>query len=330
MNLVLSRWLPSFLAALLVAAGGWFTAPTALAQAKAAPAKAAPGKAGAKSDEPEIPEPEELSLETNDGATLKCQYYPGTLKDKAIPVVMLHGWEGNRNEMHSLALLVQARGHAVLAPDLRGHGASKKMKTPDGKTRTLEPASMQAKDVLAMERDVEAIKRFLLARNNEKKLNIEMLTLLAADVSCITAMNWSMKDWAAPRVPGFKQGQDVKGLILLSPVQTFKGATMQASLRSLASIPDVSFLVIAGRQDSKSMSEFRRIETTLSGIRSKAAGDEDKSLYFYDLETSLRGVKLLKERELRVPEMVLKFLEIRLSEREGQFGWRDRKKPLDE
>jgi hypothetical protein len=131
-------------------------------------------------------------------------------------------------------------------------------------------------------------------------------------------------------VPGFKQGQDVKGLILLSPVQTFKGATMQASLRSLASIPDVSFLVIAGRQDSKSMSEFRRIETTLSGIRSKAAGDEDKSLYFYDLETSLRGVKLLKERELRVPEMVLKFLEIRLSEREGQFGWRDRKKPLDE
>lgn len=312
---------------MLLATGGWLYAPALYAQPKAAPAKAV-GRAE-KSDEPEIPEPEELTLETDDGVTLKCQYYPGTLKDKAIPVIMLHGWEGNRSEVHSLAMLVQSRGHAVLAPDMRGHGASKKIRTPDGKTRNLEPSSMQAKDVAGMERDLETIKRFLLARNNEKKLNIEMLTIVASDVMCITAMNWSMRDWAVSRVPGFKQGQDVKGLILLSPVQTFKGATMQTALRNLASVPDISFLVVAGKQDSRSYSDWRRIEGTLSGIRSKV-GDDDKSLYFYDLDTSLRGVKLLKERELRVSEMVLKFLEIRLSDREGQFGWRDRKKPLDD
>jgi pimeloyl-ACP methyl ester carboxylesterase len=299
------------------------------AQPKAAPAKNAPAKGAAKSDEPEIPEPEEITLETKDGVSLKCQYYPGILKDKAIPVVMLHGWDGNRNDVHSMAMQVQARGHAVIAPDMRGHGGSKKMKQPDGRQRNLDPGTMAAKDVALMEEDLEAIKRFLLSRNNEKKLNVEMLTIMASDVTCITAMNWSMKDWGASRVPGFKQGQDVKGLILLSPVQTFKGATVQASLKALASIPEVAFLVVAGKQDSKSMSDFRRIESTLTGMRSKATGDAEKGLYFYELETSLKGTKLLKERELRVTEMVLKFLDVRFSDSES-YAWRDRKRPLDE
>lgn len=332
MNFSVSRFVPFAIRAALLAGFGWVFTPLAVAQPKAAPAKAAPAKAAAKaeSDEPEIPEPEEVTLETRDGVSLKCQYYPGTLKDKAIPVVMLHGWDGNRNDVHSLAMQVQARGHAVLAPDMRGHGASKKMKTPDGKTKALEANSMTAKDVAAMEEDLEAVKRFLLARNNEKKLNVEMLTILASDVTCITALNWSMKDWGVSRVPGFKQGQDVKALILLSPAQTYKGASVQAALKALASIPDVSFLVVAGRQDSKSMSDYRRIESTVTGLRSKITGDDDKSLYFYELDTSLKGVKLLKERELRVPQMVDKFLQVRLSERESQFAWRDRKKPLDD
>ena len=36
---------------------------------------------------------------------------------------MLHGWKGNRTEYADLASFLQTQhGHAVLVPDLRGHG----------------------------------------------------------------------------------------------------------------------------------------------------------------------------------------------------------------
>ena len=77
-----------------------------------------------------------------------------------------------------------------------------------------------------MVNDIEACKRFLLRENNEGELNIELLTVVAAgEMGAVIGLNWVAMDWSWPILPGRKQGQDVKALVLLSPGQSFKGVT---------------------------------------------------------------------------------------------------------
>ena len=55
-----------------------------------------------------IPSSKEVSLETKDGVVIKCTYYGGArgeeIDSKAtVPVILLHGWQGNRIEMDGFA-----------------------------------------------------------------------------------------------------------------------------------------------------------------------------------------------------------------------------------
>src|SRR5688572_14090904 len=69
-----------------------------------------------------ITPPEDVKFETDDGWTIHATYYAGKLKKNAVPFILLHGWEGQRGDYESLAKFLQSLGHAVLCPDLRGHG----------------------------------------------------------------------------------------------------------------------------------------------------------------------------------------------------------------
>src|SRR5574340_1075402 len=79
-------------------------------------------KAGA--EKPKVPPPENLVIQTPDGIPLAVTFYPGTKAKETIPVVLLHMAKGNRNDYAQLATDLQKVGHAVLVPDLRGHGES--------------------------------------------------------------------------------------------------------------------------------------------------------------------------------------------------------------
>ena len=87
----------------------------------------------ASDDEVEIPKYEHIILDTPDGVRLKCTYFaPPKLKDPeasvsatpAMPFILLHGWDGDRRQLLKYGLYLQKAGHAVIVPDLRGHGQS--------------------------------------------------------------------------------------------------------------------------------------------------------------------------------------------------------------
>ena len=63
--------------------------------------------------------PEPLSLTTLDGVVLECTWFPSDRGKEAVPVILLHDWEGNRGEVHNLGVALQKLGYAAIAPDLR-------------------------------------------------------------------------------------------------------------------------------------------------------------------------------------------------------------------
>jgi len=112
---------------------------------------------------PKIPAPEELTLTTVDQVQLTITYYPSNKGKDAIPVILLHEWKRSRSDYAALAPYLQRLGHAVIVPDLRGHG--------DSKTRTggrdIEAAKLTTKDFASIvPADMEVIREFLIAKNN--------------------------------------------------------------------------------------------------------------------------------------------------------------------
>src|SRR5262245_42903790 len=70
---------------------------------------------------PKLPEPEDVALETKDGVSIKATYYPGTAKKESVPIIMIHGYEGQRGDYHALALYMQGLGKGSIVYDIRGN-----------------------------------------------------------------------------------------------------------------------------------------------------------------------------------------------------------------
>lgn len=299
-----------------------------LALAVAALPSSARAQAAKAKDKP-IP-PEDVKVETKDGWTIHATYYPGKLKKKAVPFIMLHAWEGQRGDYDGLALYLQGLGHAVLCPDLRGHGQSnirpneKEVESPD---------DLSNNEVKAMVADVEACKRFLRDKNNEGECNIEMLTVVGAEFSCITAMQWAALDWSVRNLPSYKQGEDVKVLILLSPMSAFKGNSINEALNHPAVKNRLAIAQFVGRQDSKGYAEAKKLNTRLENFRPEMKKDdvknEDRTLFLFELGTNLSGTKLLNEA-LNVKFGVANVIKFRLLNNEDELAWSERKSPLGE
>ena len=260
------------------------------------------------------PEPEDIALETKDKVALKATFYPSTLGKEAIPVIMLHMYKGSRVDYHDLALALQAEGHAVLVPDLRGHGESTRY--TDGDEKITVDRMNRAAFAAMVAGDVEACKTFLRDQNNEEQLNIDKLCLVGAEMGAIVALNWAALDWAWPPLPRGKQGQDVKALVLLSPAWTIKGFSVNPAMASPAVQSDkISIYILT----DKKAADAKRLEKTLAKTR---ANSEEKSLIMVPLETSLAGTKMLEVPELEVAKRISKFIELKVVKK--TIPWKDR------
>ena len=280
------------------------------------------------------PDPEPISLETKDGVQLRATYYGGTLKKKAVPILMIHGWKGQQDEFRMVARGLQANGHAVLTVDLRGHGLSTVQRTPQG-DKELEPDKLRANDIERMVMDLEACKRFLVDKNNAGELNVSALCLVAAEFGTIPAMRWTLIDWSAARLPSYKQGQDVQAVALLSPVETFKGVTARPALsHQLIRGKTISKLICVGADDPKALSDAKRLHSTLERFHGKPPpreqAAEKQDLFFVTADTQLQGTELLDLAAFKIGDNLLQFVKLRLVARMDAFPWEERRNPLGE
>ena len=304
--------------------------PAQKAPAAKAPARKAPVEAPSSKKKKKIPDPEKITLETVDGVQLACVYYQGFLGKTAVPFILLHGWDDQQDSYNSLATNLQAVGHAVMTLDLRGHGRSTIWKGPRGRQQ-IDRAKMGRNLIAGMVLDVEAVKKFLMEQHNQGNLNIELLCIISADVSCTVAMNWAIKDWNAPPLPTLKQGQDVKALVLLSPKQTFRGVSAAPVFRNTspggAQLKGwLSVLIVVGSDDLDAYDEAERIYASFKRFRpgQPSSDPKERTLFLVKPATSLQGAKLVSTQGLTVQRDIATFIKLRLVDRQVDLPWKDR------
>ncbi len=262
--------------------------------------------------------PEVVSIKTTDDKTLTATYYPSRAGKKAAAVIILHGYNGSRADVDSLARKLQLAGSAVIAPDLRGHGDSM---LGIRHVRTDDYADM-------IRRDLEAVKGFLMKKNNLGELNIERLGLVGVDMGASLAINWAVLDWSWPALATGKQGQDVKALVLISPEWSFKGVRISDAVVDPAVRNDIALLIISGARNAHMLAEAKRLYTALAKFHdvSNSLPIERQTLLLRTPATSLQGISLLNEKSLDVQEMVVEFVNLRLIK--PALAWQMRKPPL--
>src|SRR5204862_3190895 len=104
-----------------------------------------------------------------------------------------------------------------------------------------------------------------LEKNNAGELNIESLCVVGSQLGCSIAMMWSALDWDQRVLPSYKQGQDVKAMILLSPLETFRGVSYRGPMghpivSGKASIGTSKFntLICVGKEDAKAHTDAKK------------------------------------------------------------------------
>lgn len=274
----------------------------------------------------QAPTPEVVSLQTRDGVQLKLTYYPSTqpkgspVAKQVAPVVLLHDYKETRNVFASFARRLQAPGEgepsrpsfAAVTVDLRAHGESTKQVYPDGSQIDLDAAKLNKNGLLAMASlDMEAVRGFLMLKNDAGELNLNKLSLIGAGMGANVAANWAEQDWSAPPLAVGKQGQDVKSLVLLSPQWTFKGLSLQTPLRHRPLREIAAWMLVYGNEDSKLKADATRIARQLQPPR--RSDDDAESLAsgrvtIVDWPSKLQGATLLTKIGPPVEDQMLKFL----------------------
>ncbi len=270
--------------------------------------------------------PEVISLVTKDGVQLKLSYFPSTRRKGApdakqvTPVVLLHDYKGTRAVFNSLARQLQAPAEgntkrpsfAAITVDLRAHGDSTRQILPGGRAIDLDPSKLRRDDYLAMAAlDMEAVRSFLVGKNDEGELNLNKLCLVGSGMGANVAANWALQDWTAPPLAVGKQGQDVKAIVLISPRWSHSGLSFQAPMRFRPLKENVAWLLMYGAEDAKVRADVARIHKQLARFHPEpedAARRAPNSLHMVELPSKLQADTLLRQSGAAVEEQIVNYL----------------------
>jgi pimeloyl-ACP methyl ester carboxylesterase len=294
-------------------------------------------KAEKKADEEEIKPPEDAPLTTDDGLELKTTYFPGSKGPESIPVILLHGFKGNRKDFtqeQGLAPYLQEKlGCAVIVPDLRGHGESLKITK---NKQLVKPTGRELLPALMITQDLRAVKDFLWKKNNEKLLNIDKLVVIGAEEGAALALSYAAYDAVGyeqgeAKYGPLKLGKFVKAVALISPVTNVVG--LKPTTAQVMRIPevcrDLSVMIAVGNKNKERFKEAEQLGSQFVKARPAAANDTITVYFFKKLDTPLQGVKLMAEPSLKVPEKIVAFLTVRLIKNPDakDWVWKERKLP---
>jgi pimeloyl-ACP methyl ester carboxylesterase len=270
-------------------------------------------------------DPIDTRLTARDNFELSATYYPGIYGRNTPVLILLHDVLGSRADLLDLAAYLQSTyGFAVIVPDLRGHGESRKTGARD-----IDPQKLNRAEFEAFMMDIEACKRYLITRNDMDELNIDLLTVVAVGKTCVPAVNWSLADWSFPQLAGLRQGQDVKALVLISPEQGFKGVRMTNALKSgLFTGKDVPqplrVLLAVGSGNAELVKEIDTIRQIVEKNRKLVENAYDGLFVFDDYTTN--GVALTKADGGDLRTMIGQLVFFELFEKSGQYPWQTRGK----
>ncbi len=205
-------------------------------------------------------------LVTADGVQLACGYFPSDKEKEAVPVILIHHWEGAAPPFLPLVQALRKAGCAVATPDLRGHGGSKTYVDFRGNPKEFDLSRMNRNDIMAMlNRDIEAVKKFLKQENDAGKLNLNALTLIGVGEGAVLAANYAVIDWNFPDLSRKKQSKDVRGLVLISPARNLKGLSYDTAARH-PFVSRLPWLIVAG-EGSLEIEEAEKLEKQLERVR---------------------------------------------------------------
>ena len=273
----------------------------------------------------ELPEPEKKTLTTRDGVQLNTTWYASTKGKKAPCIILLHDYLRSSRDFtgkEGLAVMLQSKGFAVIAPDLRGHGGSKKQ---TGRDKDIDPKRFRRSDLAKILEDIETCKRFLVSQNNDGKLNIELLTILAVGKFSTLAVDWSVRDWSfGLNSKGIKQGKDVKAILLLSPEKSFKGMSLMKAVKA----PVISgkggealpLFILTGDKSSSLKSQSRELEKALT--KSRGSDLAEKSLSVTLGKTDIQGAGFASSKKGQ--EMINQFISLKVLSEADNLRWQNR------
>jgi alpha-beta hydrolase superfamily lysophospholipase len=303
--------------------------PPAPATRPAAPPAA--GGAAAKAQQPE-----ELLLDTSDGLELHAWYYPPLLEEDEKPtatVILLHDLEGSHRSVEPLAVALQAAGCGVVAPDLRGHGASTAKGGDSLDVRGLKKADFelmaatrggQIREQSAIRGDVEAVRNWIRRKADEGEVDMRRLFVVGAGLGATVALAWTAEDASWPDGTKGPQGRQVRGVVLVSPAWTTRGFTINGPLANNVVKQEIPLMIVAGRSDRDSLKVFDQLKrqrpTDWFQQRSdkttdKATKLEDPtkaSLFFIELDSTRTADALAGDRTLNPGTVIEKFIRMAL------------------
>jgi pimeloyl-ACP methyl ester carboxylesterase len=248
------------------------------------------------------------------------------------PFILVHDWGRDRRDMLALASFLQSKGHAVIVPDLRGHGASVRVR---GSGESLDHDKFKKSEMASAVGDIDQCKRFLQDRNNEELVNIDMLNVIAVGDSSHLALSWAMADWTWGPVAGIKQGKDVKSLVLFSPTKKFAGSSLskiaKTPLISGRGVSPLPMLVIWGGK-SEASKDCSTFVNTLRKFRPEAPKQDDvatrwfkQSLFDYEAPVDVAGYDLARNPQAKkIWNFANDFVSQKVITFKDQFPWQVR------
>jgi dienelactone hydrolase len=191
------------------------------APASAIPASVQRGGATAQQAAGAATDCEQIELKTSDGLTLHGAFYAarGGARGQRVPAALLvHDAGSNQADLAPLAQRLQKQGMAVLAIDLRGHGAS----ASSGQAWTSLDADAQQRQWALSTRDVEAAARWLSARS---EVHASSLNVIGLRAGCTLVVRHATRD------------ENVRSLVLIEPEAKQLGFDLRGDLKGLEGVP---------------------------------------------------------------------------------------------
>lgn len=175
---------------------------------------------------------EVVAIQTRDKQELAANFYPPKAKGRAPAVLLIHDAGRDRTGFEAVAALLQKRGFAILAIDLRGHGGSKN-ELYDW-TTTPEPDREKLWS-LAM-RDLDAATKFLRNRADVHNSN---LSLVGVGSGGALAVRYARDD------------VNTRAVILVDPRASSFGFDTYKDVVELAGLPTLLMVPSPGRQGAE-------------------------------------------------------------------------------